>query len=381
MERYDAIVVGAGPAGGQFARELSAKGHSVLLLERSKVIGEPNFSSGGTLKETFDTFSLPLSVAQREWDGLVLISKNERSLVGFKAPRGYVLDYKRLKQFLAKEAEGNGAKVVTGAAVTGPIIKDGKVVGVRFNGLEAYSEIVIDSSGPSSVVGSKVGIVDEKGAPAIGIEYLLSGVNLEHSKSLYFYIGSAYAPLGYAWIFPTGEHEAKVGIAWDGAKRDESKKLLDKMIRESSELKGSKVLDFHGGYEYYLEPKSFVKGNVMVLGDAAGQCNPLGYEGIRHAMHAGRFAAGVCDRYLNSKSRDLKALREYDKLWKRYIGSRWSFSMLIHKHFYVDKNDNLSDRGVAFSRRISPEALIDILFNYRFASLGLYLGEILKTRR
>jgi flavin-dependent dehydrogenase len=51
MEEYDVIVAGAGPAGGNCAKELAETGYDVLLLERSKIIGEPNFSSGGTLTE------------------------------------------------------------------------------------------------------------------------------------------------------------------------------------------------------------------------------------------------------------------------------------------------------------------------------------------
>ena len=45
QNELDVIIVGAGPSGAQCARELVKKGHKVLLIEKSKEIGEPNFSS------------------------------------------------------------------------------------------------------------------------------------------------------------------------------------------------------------------------------------------------------------------------------------------------------------------------------------------------
>ena len=38
---YDAVVVGAGPAGGMAARQLATAGFSTLVLEKKKIVGEP----------------------------------------------------------------------------------------------------------------------------------------------------------------------------------------------------------------------------------------------------------------------------------------------------------------------------------------------------
>ncbi len=45
---FDVIIAGAGPAGANLARELSKKKYKVLLIEKSKEIGQPNFSSAAT---------------------------------------------------------------------------------------------------------------------------------------------------------------------------------------------------------------------------------------------------------------------------------------------------------------------------------------------
>ncbi|MGB9590850.1 MAG: FAD-dependent oxidoreductase, partial [Candidatus Hydrothermia bacterium] len=49
MESYDAVVVGAGPAGSCAARELASRGHRVLVLERQRqVAGEIACAEGIT---------------------------------------------------------------------------------------------------------------------------------------------------------------------------------------------------------------------------------------------------------------------------------------------------------------------------------------------
>lgn len=53
---YDAIVIGGGPAGGQFARTLTARRWNVLLVERCFDFNENNFSSAGTIFETLVEF-------------------------------------------------------------------------------------------------------------------------------------------------------------------------------------------------------------------------------------------------------------------------------------------------------------------------------------
>ena len=45
-DKFDAIVVGAGPAGSACAYTLAKEGRSVLLLERGNVAGAKNVSGG-----------------------------------------------------------------------------------------------------------------------------------------------------------------------------------------------------------------------------------------------------------------------------------------------------------------------------------------------
>ena len=56
IKEYDVIVVGAGPAGGQCARNLAKKGVNVLLVERYNSFYDNDFSSAGMSLEGFNEF-------------------------------------------------------------------------------------------------------------------------------------------------------------------------------------------------------------------------------------------------------------------------------------------------------------------------------------
>src|SRR3989338_5449715 len=160
-EVFDVIVVGAGPGGAQCARELSKKGWRVALIEKNKEIGEPNFSTAGTTDYLLKEFNLPQSVVGTSWDKVSIISSFNEYNWKFDKVRGYVLKFDELKKFLTKEALDNGCQVYSGSAVKGPLLENGKVVGVEFedsakDGLRG--KIIVDASGALAVIASKIGL-------------------------------------------------------------------------------------------------------------------------------------------------------------------------------------------------------------------------------
>lgn len=76
-EEFDVIIAGAGPAGGQCARELSARGRKVLIIEKSPGIGRPDFSTAGTPRETFEDFNLPLDLGAGSWSKILIAANND----------------------------------------------------------------------------------------------------------------------------------------------------------------------------------------------------------------------------------------------------------------------------------------------------------------
>jgi flavin-dependent dehydrogenase len=107
---YDAVVIGAGPAGSMAAHEIASAGQSVLLLEKHKRPGLPLCCAEAVSRPSFDKIMAP----EPQW----ISTEIERVLMvspgGEKAnilhPRaGYVLDRVTFDNDLARRAAEAGA--------------------------------------------------------------------------------------------------------------------------------------------------------------------------------------------------------------------------------------------------------------------------------
>lgn len=210
---FDVIIAGAGPAGANLARELSKKKYKVLLIEKSKEIGQPNFSSAGTPDYTVREFALPKSIIAASWNKLEIATPDKSHIWRYKKTRGYVLKFNDLKRFLAEDAAKNGAKVLIGTAVTKPLVENKKITGVEFAGIEkgeARAKIIVDATGPVGTIARAAGLRNATLCPpSVALEFIMTEVKLPKPNTLSFFFGKSYAPNGYAWIFPMGDTQAK----------------------------------------------------------------------------------------------------------------------------------------------------------------------------
>jgi flavin-dependent dehydrogenase len=122
---------------------------------------------------------------------------------------------------------------------------------------------------------------------------------------------------GYGWIFPKKSY-AHVGI---GVKTDANafsstvNKLLNEFIVEL-EQKGKikkRPRSKTGGLIPVGGPVESVKGNVLLVGDAAGQTHPITGGGVPQAIICGKIAGKIAANAVQKK-KDL--LKEYDKKWR-----------------------------------------------------------------
>ena len=104
-KNYDVIVIGGGPAGGQAARNLTKKGHRVLLVEKYNSFADNNFSSAGMTLEPMSEFDLPESIVGAYWDDLEIQCTKNRYLWKGGEPKGVVLNFQKLREFLANETK------------------------------------------------------------------------------------------------------------------------------------------------------------------------------------------------------------------------------------------------------------------------------------
>ena len=108
---FDVVVVGAGPAGGHCARKLSQLGHRVLIIERYKDFNVNSFSSSGTPNETLTKYQIPESVVGSFWNEISIVTSNQTGRWRSPKIQGSVLDFAKLRSFLANEAKDHGGEL------------------------------------------------------------------------------------------------------------------------------------------------------------------------------------------------------------------------------------------------------------------------------
>jgi len=318
--RYDAIVVGAGPAGSTCARILAKNKLRALLLEKHAVIGQPLCCAEGISYSGLTSFVVP----RKEWisshiEKVVLVSPNgEKSRINHPEA-GFVLNRKIFDRDLALMAESAGADLKTCADVIGLLKEqDGSVKGVRVqekNKIVDYqARVIIGADGIESQIGKWAGL--NTILPSEKIEscaqYLLEDVKLENDCTE-FYLGKKIAPGGYVWVFPKGENRANAGVGI--APHISSRKAIDYL----NDFVKYRFNHFHirekmmGGVPVFDKNNCLVKRNVLLVGDAGRIVDSLSGAGIYNAMLSGKICATVVSQYLKSGNLPLSFLKNYHK--------------------------------------------------------------------
>jgi len=374
-KNLDVIVIGAGPAGGQAARDLAKLGRKVLLIEKSQEIGQPNYSTAGTPKETIEDFNLPQNILSAPWKKIMWTSPRKKAIWEFPETRGYVLDFAGLRKFLAEDAASGGAEIMVGTTATELIEENGIYTGIKYHGVlgdgEARAKIIIDASGHHEFANSALKINDTSPKYlADGLEYQMAGSMGELNDALSIYMGKDYAPDGYAWAFPMNNgSDTKVGICRYGKNgKEDLSESLKKFMSSVLSFKNMEPTEVHAGAAHTDGGvRDHVFKNVVLVGDAAHQINPLGGEGIRHALHAGRMAAKIIDEFLKKDSNNFDLLKnEYEESWKNEFFHKWKYSHIMADLVYHKLNDEKLDQLIEALNDLPPEDAFEILFNYRF---------------
>ncbi|CQH49524.1 digeranylgeranylglycerophospholipid reductase [Halobacterium hubeiense] len=359
-EHYDVVVAGAGPAGAQCARDLAQRNYDVLVLEAEPEDGFPrqsNKSTAGTFASMTGAFGIPDDVVMQYTDEVVLESPNEHFV---QTQPGAVLEFAEFKQWLVAEGREHGAEYRFDARVNNPIMDDGDIVGVQYDGdEEVYADIVVDATGPAAPLAKKLGVCDlQRQHQAVGIEWEMEGVDVDHpdfadlSNAMMLRLDHDVVPGGYSWIFHTGEDTAKVGLCYIQHERyqqygDTSRSIdehLEAWLDEDPRFENAERIadkQQHRGSAHIQMPDSFSTDNFMAIGDTVPTIDPLWGEGIHKGMESARAAAITADRCLMGTETDTSAdaMSIYDDLWKSRVAPDMRRRLAMTQLLYLAPND------------------------------------------
>lgn len=391
-KNYDVIVIGGGPAGGQAARNLTKKGHQVLLVEKYNSFADNNFSSAGMTLEPMSEFDLPETIVGAYWNDLEIQCTKDRYLWKGGEPKGVVLNFQKLREFLADETRSNGGDVLMGYRyVKKEIIHDGVRVFLNNSSTKKTeifeSKMVVDATGPLRKVMFDTKEEQPEMTLGSGTEYEIEVEQEIYDRfkdKLLFFLGHKWAIKGYSWIFPMENRILKVGAGKTHIKSKDqedtdktTRKITEKIIEEYLGTTSYKIIDMHGGIIRYSPGLKdvFYKDNVVGVGDAISAINPRGGEGIRYAMQSADLACQYVDQYLKTGSANFD---QYQKEWKNRKGFKWRLSELSARRMYSRYSDEqVENRVQFFHKNFSTEDMIESLFNFKYNRVVLRFFQML----
>lgn len=334
---YDVVVVGAGPAGAVAARFAAEKGASTLIIDRKREIGTPVRCAevvASTLPQSFGMGNSSEWLINEAHNFKLISSKGRVFKIKTSPYIGYVLNRAAFEKELIWMAIDNGAELLLGKTVT-DIHENGLVIGDEV----VKARIIIAADGVDSRIGRLAGINTRSRIGMLGSCAQHTLVNIDcDADSLEFYLGSVYAPGGYAWIFPKSNNEANVGVGILRSYGRDAIGILENFI--TTKFHNARSIRFLSGcVPSTMPPRECVKGNVVVVGDAARQVNPFTGAGIANAFVAGKIAGEVCGG-VAVNNRSLEHLNEYDRLWRTALEKKLKRSNRLKKRF-LEKDRNI----------------------------------------
>lgn len=378
---YDVVVIGGGPAGGQTARNLSQKGHRVLLVEKYASFADNNFSSAGMTIDPMKEFHLPESIVGAYWNHLEIQCTKESYMWESNHPKGVVLNFQKLREFLAEETTKHGGEVWMGHKYVNKTQKKNTVLLELFDAetsklKKVEAKIVVDATGPLRKVMFEEKEEQPKMTLGSGTEYEVEVEQEVYDRfkdKLVFFLGHKWAIKGYSWIFPMQNRVLKVGagkthiVSKDQENTNKTtKKITEKIIEEYLQSENYKILDVHGGIIRYSPGLKdvFFNDKVIGVGDAISAINPRGGEGIRYAMQSADLASVYIDEYVRTGKSNFS---EYQKKWKKRKGFKWRLSELSARRMYSRYTDEQVENRVRFfHKNFSTDDMIQSLFNFKY---------------
>ena len=354
--KYDLIIVGAGPSGSSAAYFNAKAGKRVLLLDkvsfpRDKVCGDGVTGKALTLLHEMGMGEEVNVVKKISSTGVIVVSPNQRSLsIPIHTPDDPISAFSIEREVMdnlifetAKKAVLESDGHVLFEAVTEPIVKDGVVIGVKTKQNSYYGSIIIGAGGyncPISrfVLKTNSTIKQDRSHYSSAIREYWEGMSGNNGDFEIHFIDGILP--GYFWIFPISETKVNIGVGMLLGDMDKQsvklKEMLSYIVNDSylsSRFKdATKIPKSQKGWmlplgsprdSEHLPRKNFTNGCLLV-GDAASLIDPFTGEGIGNALVSGKLTANYA--YIDEKTGT-----DYQKtLWSE-IGSELTNSHRLQK--------------------------------------------------
>ncbi|HEV2911996.1 MAG TPA: NAD(P)/FAD-dependent oxidoreductase [Pyrinomonadaceae bacterium] len=355
-ERFDVLIVGAGPAGSFAAEQLARAGGVRVALFDGRPVGEPKACGGGVTSKALKAWPHLLQAVGRMIDELEMYSPSGKRL-HLKLAEPFAI-YSRLAfdSYLRERARAAGAVVFAEkVSLKGRAVEEGGDWTVRGQkgGAQWSAPMLVAADGANSPIAKKLA-----GPLPVAEMEVAFGYRTPLPKGTEAPAVVAFLPgwAGYAWAFPRMDH-ISFGIAtaqdafdhaaldrllwdfmvgyyrrradggggriWTARKGDEAR---DESIRRDVGALAERYAARIPGLAVETWDKRRAAGEGWaLLGDAAGFADPVTGEGIYYALRSAEIFA---EAYMEGQPLD------YERRWRADFGRELRRASEMRSRFY-----------------------------------------------
>jgi len=352
--KYDVVVVGSGPAGSSTARFAAEAGAKVLMIERRAEVGVPVLCGEG-ISQKVDKYHV---LEGKRWIAKVMDGARIFSPNGTKVTlsteyagneTGYVVYRDIFDQELARGAVHAGVKLQMNTNAVGLLKKHEKIAGVKAlcqgEPVDIEADVVVGADGVEAKVGKWAGI--KTTLKPFDLEtcaqYTMTNVDCPDAFCD-FYLGKKVAPGGYVWVFPKGNDVANVGIGVLSSLSESglALRLLDQFIAAHPELQKGEPVRLIAGADPVAKPIESVRDNLVLVGDAARQVDPITGGGLMVSIEGGKIAGEVIGDAVDTQTFTKEFLLKYETGWQAAYGKKLLRNYMV-KEILLDMEDKTLD--------------------------------------
>lgn len=276
MEKFNIVIIGAGPAGLRAAKILVEGGKKVVIFEKKAKVG-PKICAGGLTARVF-RLGIPISLADRIFYSFKIHCFNKT--IEIKRDRLLIatISREKLGQWMAKQIEQDVEIRLNSEVVKIKndylILKDGQKIGFDY---------LVGADGSLSKVRKYLGLSSDR--IAIGMQYTVPRVFNE----LEIFFDPKLFGSRYVWIFPHKKHTfIGCGYTPKTERAAEIFKNFHQFLKDKNININQAKLQAHPiNFDY----QGFMFGNKFLVGDAGGFSFDLDGEGMYPAIVSGEEVA------------------------------------------------------------------------------------------
>jgi len=301
--RWDAVVMGAGPAGAIAARQLALAGARVLLVDkarlpRDKVCGGCLGGAALDVLESLGLGEIPAAVGGVPLSTFTLASG--RATARVPIGRRVAVSRRSFDAALVQEAVRAGATVCDGAAA---ILAPATARNVRGVMLRQQSRV-------TAIYANVVIVATGLGAPPAGCLLRSAarsrvglGAILDHApcKAAAGELVMACGPLGYVGVtgVEAGRYDVAAAIDPRAFRAQSAGAVVAEILNQSGRTPtiDLEAVSWHGTPPLTRSVTPIAFDRCLLIGDAAAYVEPFTGEGIGWAMHSAVLAADLASRY------------------------------------------------------------------------------------